>query len=120
VSVYRVGFITVYVADLARSLGFYCDQLGLKTVYRDDKHKVALMDNEGATLILQQTAPHTGEAAWVGRHTGISLTVADLEAQINVLERRGVRFLQPPQQMFWGKRVASFQDPDKNILLLVG
>lgn len=119
-AVYRVGYITIFVTDLARSLAFYRDILGIKPMYEDPSHGVALLGNDGATLILQQAESRSEQQAWVGKNTGISLTVSDLEAQINILESRGVRFLHPPRAVFWGKRVAPFYDPDRNILTLVG
>ncbi|HET8705677.1 MAG TPA: VOC family protein, partial [Pseudomonadales bacterium] len=58
-SVYRVGFVTIFVTDLAQALAFYQGKLGMKPVYQDPLHAVALMDNEGATLILQQAEPRS-------------------------------------------------------------
>ena len=119
-SVYLVGYVTVFVSELTRSVAFYRDILGIPPSYQDEKRGVALLETNGATLILQQIEPRAEQSEWVGQNTGISLTVADLDAQINILEQRGLRFMSEPKAMFWGKRVVSFYDPDKNILTLVG
>lgn len=119
-SVYLIAYVTVFVSELPRSIAFYRDILGIPPSYQDEKRGVALLETNGATLILQQVEPNSEQSEWVGQNTGISLTVADLEAQINILELRGVRFMSEPKTMFWGKRVISFCDQDKNILTLVG
>jgi predicted enzyme related to lactoylglutathione lyase len=56
----------------------------------------------------------------VGRFSGISFTVRDIEAVYNALELKGVHFLAPPEKQSWGGYLAHFQDPDGNTLTLAG
>jgi len=63
-------------------------------------------DNEGEDLI--------------GRTVGISLQVDDMNASYKELQSQGVKFLGPPEKQEWGGSLAFFEDPDGNVLTLLG
>ncbi|MFM8643852.1 MAG: VOC family protein, partial [Actinomycetota bacterium] len=50
-----------------------------------------------------------------GRHTGIGLVVADLDAEFARLTSLGVQFPMPPTRQPWGGVMALVADPDGNV-----
>ena len=49
----------------------------------------------------------------------INLGVNDIHGEYDELRRRGVDFLRPPEREHWGGWVATFRDPDGNVLQLL-
>ena len=49
----------------------------------------------------------------------INLGVTEIHRVYERLKERGVAFIRPPEQEHWGGWVATFQDPDGNILQLL-
>ena len=49
----------------------------------------------------------------------VNLGVEDIHAAYQTLSARGVHFLRPPEKEHWGGWVASFSDPDGNVLQLL-
>ena len=49
----------------------------------------------------------------------INLGVEDIHAEHRRLASKGVEFLRPPEQESWGGWVATFKDPDGNLLQLL-
>lgn len=62
--------------------------------------------------------PGPGDVALIGRHTGVGLAVADLEAEHERLAGLGVRFTMPPTRQPWGGFMALVADPDDNVSYL--
>ena len=46
----------------------------------------------------------------------INLGVSDIQKVYEKLTSQGVNFIRPPEQEHWGGWVATFEDPDGNIL----
>ena len=119
-SLKNVGAITVFVDDLPRSRLFYQDAFGLKLVYEDDESAVF---DFGNTLINLLTMPAARDLLDPGvvatRDSGsrvlLTIWVDDADAVCAELNRRGVALLNGPIDRDWGKRTASFSDPDGNI-----
>ena len=63
-------------------------------------------------------ALHDAAQKLVGRHTGITLSVKDLEKLCATLVEKGARFTEPLEQTPWGK-MAVVADPDGNEFALV-
>lgn len=49
----------------------------------------------------------------------INLEVADIDATHTRLVEAGVTFIRPPEAESWGGRIATFSDPDGNVLQLL-
>jgi len=110
-----VGVI-IWTADLERLSAFYRDTLGL------EPHSVQ---------------PRFVSFKWgdvklgIGAHDRVSgpardpyrimvnLGVQDIHAAYRTLVERGVRFLRAPEREHWGGWVATFADPDGNVLQLL-
>ncbi len=109
--------ITVWTDNLARLYQFYHDLLGLP-----------LHSNHGDFVAFQ-----LGENMRfnIGIHDGVSgpagdpyrmmphLEVTDIHEEHRRLTQAGVEFLRPPEQEHWGGWVATFKDPDGNVLQML-
>jgi lactoylglutathione lyase len=119
-SLTNVGAITLFVEDLPRAKSFYQGVFGLKVIYEDESS--AAFDF-GNTIINLLDLPSAGEliepGSVAGGHAGsrfqLTIWVEDVDAVGAALERRGVMLLNGPVNREWGKRTASFTDPDGNI-----
>ena len=49
----------------------------------------------------------------------INLDVSDIDMVYRSLSDKGVTFLRPPEKEHWGGHVATFEDPDGNVLQLL-
>ena len=80
-----------------------------------------IFDCGGVRLVVEAVpadAP-ADEQALVGRFTGLSLAVGDIDAEHRRLAALGVRFTGAPERQFWGGWLATFCDPAGNELQLV-
>lgn len=107
---FRLGFVSVHVADLARARTFYEGALGLR-VLREVPPDEVFYDLGGMPLSV-----HVDGDGSCGRppggETGFYLQVADLAGARAALERAGVR-------VDWEEGNAlSVVDPDRNGLVL--
>ena len=104
----RGGVVEVPVADLARSLRFYVETLGLKLVQSAPEH--ALLDLGGGFLVGLAPAPAGRPRASVG------LSVASVARSAALLENRGLGLR---SEAHLGAATTAFSDPDGNTLFLV-
>lgn len=110
-------------ADLARSVAFYRDTLGLAFIAEFDPAGLAFFRLGETRLLLERSdAPEPGSAV-------VYLRVGDIQAAYTNLRERGVRFdgephlihrdadgtFGPPGREEW---MAFFRDPDGNVLAL--
>jgi len=114
----RLNYAIVFVSDMARSVAFYRDVIGLPLKFESPGWSEFLTGE--ATLAL-----HTGEgpahAAEEGHPPGRchpGLAVADLDAFHKKMVERNVRCLQPPRTIM-GNTIAQYADPD-GLALSVG
>lgn len=115
--------VILRVRDLATSITFYRDQVGLKLQSINDEF--ATFDAGGMTLMLEglaqpPTAPSTGLAAF----TEIALESADIFATYASLRDRGVTFRSAPHVVTTdGLRdlyAADFRDPSDHVISISG
>jgi predicted enzyme related to lactoylglutathione lyase len=110
-----VGVI-IWTEDLDRLFAFYRDTLGL-TPHSIRPHFIAFRWGD-MRLSLGQHAKVTGPSRDAYRIM-INLGVEDIHREYTELRARGVTFLKPPTQEEWGGWIATFFDPDGNILQLL-
>ncbi len=101
------------------------DQLGFKLAFdnRIDGYGrfVVVSPPDGtAVLALISPAPDSEEYKLIGRSADVVFVTEDVNAKYEEWCKRGVRFLQPPQEPVWGGLFAPFEDIDGNPLKLVG
>ncbi len=113
--------IRVFVRDWPTSVDFYEQVLELPPQIRDDEMGWAQFAAGGASLAVERVAPGDAEAeALSGRFVGASLHTPDIQATYQTLCARGVKFLSEPEHQPWGGMLAHFEDPDGNVLTLLG
>ncbi|MBM3717916.1 MAG: VOC family protein [Actinobacteria bacterium] len=112
-STMQIGYVNVFVSDLERAISFYRDKLKLSLQFSSPDHGYASFS--AGTVRLGIALPGADHANLLGRHTGIGLVVADLDAEFARLTSLGVQFPMPPTRQPWGGVMALVADPDGNV-----
>lgn len=108
--------VILWTDQLERMAAFYRDTLVLP-VHSVRPHFVAFQIGEVRLSVGTHSEVH-GPAREAVRVT-VNLSVADIHAAHRELTARGVAFVRPPEREHWGGWVASFRDPDGNLLQLL-
>ena len=109
----KLDHLTIRVRDLDAARAWYIGHLGLKLEFEvPGRRTVALQDDAGLTLFLDETA---GDVATDG--VVLTFQVDDLEETHRRLVAGGVSFVAPPGKRFWGYG-AELRDPDGHLVLL--
>ncbi|MFN7571651.1 MAG: VOC family protein [Betaproteobacteria bacterium] len=108
----------LFVFDLDAAHDFYARALGLPLKADARAHGYCVFDAGGCTLVVEAVATDAPpeDRQLVGRFTGLSFQVADIDAAYETLRRRGVAFDAPPELQGWGGSVATLRDPAGNQL----
>ena len=113
--------VRIFVRDWSAACRFYGETLGLSERFRNDDMGWAEYDLGGPCFGIERVEPGDTEGeALVGRFVGVSLKVDDIEQTWKTLSEKSVVFTTPPKKEAWGGSLAQFQDPDGNILTLLG
>lgn len=108
--------MVVFVTDLARAKSFYADLLGLPLA---GESQMLMEFFPGATTTLGIALALQDDARkLVGRHTGITLQVTEIETLCERLKEGSATFIEPLEVSPWGK-MAVIADPDGNQYALV-
>ncbi len=108
--------VVIFVRDLAGAKRFYLEQLGLP-LSQETEMMLEFFPGDGTRLGVAK-ALHEAALPLVGRHTGITLTVADIVTLCRDLTAAGVKFTEPLEASPWGK-MAVVEDPEGNQIALV-
>jgi len=113
----RIGYVRLFVTDLAAAKKFYAQILGLEILW--DK---AIGFDLGPVLIVEDVSSEEDlkERHLAGRFVGRSIEVEDIQATYSKLVAKGVHFTAPPEKQEWGGTLAHFEDTAGNVLTLVG
>lgn len=111
----RMKNVVVFVRDFAAAQHFYKEQLGLPVA---NEGQFMMEFFPGSTNLGVATAMHEDAYPLVGRHTGVTLVVKELDSLCRNLTEAGVAFAEPLMQTPWGK-MAVVKDPDNNLIALV-
>jgi catechol 2,3-dioxygenase-like lactoylglutathione lyase family enzyme len=104
----HLSHVHLPVPDLARSLAFYTDQLGLDVGYTSAS--MAEFPSAGLVLDEDEGFKRSDVAVTVGMGVdNVDTVFADLEA-------RGVRVAEPPTDRPWGVRNFYVTDPDGYVI----
>jgi catechol 2,3-dioxygenase-like lactoylglutathione lyase family enzyme len=112
----RVGYVMIPVRDLARSLAYYRDALGLAVRFAGDEF--AFLDAGGVALALRK-AGNPGPAP-ADHSIEIVFEVDDIDAAYEALRARGVEFRIAPRPATGDRHVTDFRDPDGHVLSIFG
>jgi lactoylglutathione lyase len=109
----RVDYAIVFVSDMARSVRFYRDVVGIPLRFESPVWTEFATD--GATLALHQSdavGPNEGGSdKSVSGRCRPGFGTADLDAFHQRMTEAGVPCVQPPKDVF-GARIAQYVDPD--------
>jgi predicted enzyme related to lactoylglutathione lyase len=111
----------VFVKDQAAAHRFHEQTLGL-SVEGGGREAGYSVFRAGKCQGVIEAVPHDApekDRALVGRFTGLSFTVQDVQAKFVALSSRGVEFRGQPELQFWGGTLATPRDPAGNELQLV-
>jgi catechol 2,3-dioxygenase-like lactoylglutathione lyase family enzyme len=112
----QIAVVMLGVQDVARSVAFYRDKLGL-TVEREIPG-FAFLDGGKVTLCLSEPAIKVrGQAPGAGE---VVFSVEDTTAAYLALREKGVQFTHEPRSATPTTWVANFDDPDGNHLSIFG
>jgi catechol 2,3-dioxygenase-like lactoylglutathione lyase family enzyme len=114
-----IKFASIPVRDQDRSLEFFTAKLGFVVATDqpfDDRQRWIELRIPGAETRLVLFTP-AGQTDRIGTFSNVTFLADDVEATCRVLSKRGVQFVQEPQQADWGT-AAIFRDPDGNQFVL--
>lgn len=118
----RINFVTLGVADIARSRAFY-ERLGLKTSSAGNE-SVAFFDVNGVVLALfghqalADDAHVPAEAAPAYRGIALAWNAAsesEADAIVAHAVASGATLIKKPEKVFWGGYSGYFADPDGHL-----
>ena len=112
----RITAVMLGVRDLAQSIAFYKDKLGLKMIMQEPS--LALLDCGGVMLGLSRG--HVNLAAHVAGATEVVFAVESVRGAHQALKETGIVFMSEPRQATPKEWVAHFKDPDGHILSIFG
>jgi catechol 2,3-dioxygenase-like lactoylglutathione lyase family enzyme len=111
----------VFVGDLAAAHRFYSQVLGLPLQAGAPATGYCVYGSGNCQLVVELVPADAPEEdrVLVGRFTGLSFTVSDIQAQYQALVGKGVHFSGQPERQQWGGTLATLRDPAGNELQLV-
>lgn len=116
----NLGFARIFVRDIVEARTFYSQRLGLRIEAADDERGFCMFDTGATKLIVEAVGCADEEdPALVGRFTGLSFPVENIQSKHLELSGAGVEFSGAPEQQYWGGWLATFRDPSGNGLQLV-
>lgn len=112
--------VRIFVTDISKAKDFYCDILGWQPTAIEPSGSFLLFKVGDVDLVVENVKGDIqAEQNLVGRFTGVSFTVDDIQATYQTLTDKGVEFVQKPEKQAWGGTIASFVDTDRNGITLV-
>jgi lactoylglutathione lyase len=129
----RIMFVAIHVADLARSVRFYTEILGMREYQRypgPDRMEVALSyathipdaqpTDSGSMLLLVQRNDHEAAYQHGDALSRIAIGVTDVKATITAAAAAGSKIVRPATTIETGGLVVGFvEDPDGFVLELI-
>ena len=116
---YTIRYVMVFVRDMARSVAFYRDVVGIPLRFESPQWTEFATD--GATLALhvaEEGGPEPADTpAAGGCRSGFE--VDDIEAFHARMNEHGVRCVQEPKEVY-GARIAQYVDPDGMVFSVSG
>jgi catechol 2,3-dioxygenase-like lactoylglutathione lyase family enzyme len=112
----RITAVMLGVRDLAQSIEFYRDKLGLKVMMQEPS--LALLDCGGTILGLSRG--HVNLAPHVAGATEVVFAVEGVRGAHKYLAEKGIVFMSEPRQATPTDWVAHFKDPDGHVLSVFG
>jgi predicted enzyme related to lactoylglutathione lyase len=112
----RLGGASIWSSDLNNLLPFYRDVVGLNVVVESPRFVLLGNENE-PSLGLGSHSEVAGRATDPYRHM-VGLQTDDIHADTERLKRAGVEFIEEPNDQGDGFWLATFKDPEGNLIQL--
>lgn len=111
----------VFVKDIDIARYFYSSKLGLPLKADGSQHGYCVFKAGNTELVIEVVADDAPkeDRVLVGRFTGLSFNVKDINEKHRQLVALGVPFTGAPEKQFWGGILATLQDPSGNELQIV-
>ena len=116
----RINYSIIFVSDMARSVAFYRDVVGIPLKFESPGWSEFL--TEGATLALHKSEARPLESGSHSEHPGqcrAGFQAPDLDAFHQRMRQHGVQCVQEPTATF-GVRIAQYVDPDGLVFSVSG
>ena len=112
-------FASVPVTDQDRALMFYTEKLGFRVLtdqpFDDHQRWIELgLPGQSVSIVLFTPAEHRDR---IGTFQNLTFYAEDVVRSVEEMKRKGVEFVQDPQEADWGT-AAVFRDPDGNMFVL--
>jgi catechol 2,3-dioxygenase-like lactoylglutathione lyase family enzyme len=115
--VLSISIVMLGASDMAKSIAFYRDQLGLRLTSQNKDF--AFFDAGGTTLALSRA--HAQHSPSIAGATEVVFGVDGVKAEYDKLKKLGVPFQTEPHAVADGEEwTASFADPDGHLLSIFG
>jgi catechol 2,3-dioxygenase-like lactoylglutathione lyase family enzyme len=111
----KLGIVMLGVSEMARSVAFYRDALGLRVIF--ESPEFTLLDAGGVQLALRRSALKAEEDEL---RTELVFPVEDVTTAFESLRGRGVTFRLAPRAVAGENFAADFRDPDGHVLSIFG
>ncbi len=111
----------IFVQALDEAKVFYAEKLQWDLAEDASNYGYLVFEPGNLTVIVERTNRKESdeEGGLLGRFTGLSLALEDMESTVSELKGRGVKITAGPERQAWGGVLAWFEDPEGNILTLV-
>ena len=111
-----IAGVIIWTANVERLGGFYCDVLDMKPVSQRDGFMAFQFGDLRLTI---SDHSEVGGGAKDPLRIMVNLAVDDIHSAYQRLRGKGVEFLREPEKEHWGGYIATFKDPDGNVLQLL-
>jgi lactoylglutathione lyase len=112
----KLRYAIVLVTDMARSVAFYRDVLGLPLEFESPDWSEFAM--AGTAIALHRASGGVGPAAETAGTCRLAFQVAELDAAHDAMLAADVACVRPPQLQQYGVRQAAYRDPDGLVFTL--
>ena len=117
----KLAAARIFVRDLQEARVFYEQKLGLRVGAAGPDADYVVFEAQTCDLIVERVPPDAPpeEQSLVGRFTGLSFNIKNIEQLCQELTTQGVQFTGQPERQPWGGTLATLRDPAGNELQLV-
>jgi catechol 2,3-dioxygenase-like lactoylglutathione lyase family enzyme len=117
----KLNSARVFVNDIAAAKSFYSESLALPLRHGGEEFGFFVFCPGAMDLIVELVPADAPleDLGLVGRFTGLSFTVTDIQSKYAEMLGKGITFTGRPEAQSWGGILATFKDPAGNELQLV-
>ena len=117
----KLNSARIFVDDIAAAKSFYSQSLAFPLLHGGEDYGFFVFRTGNVDFIVElvpSDAP-ADDRSLVGRFTGLSFTVTDIQSKYAEMLGKGIPFSGKPEAQSWGGILATFKDPAGNELQLV-